>query len=133
MWLSSRSASILGAARSTFRPVQDDLKCPSILHPLRPRRPRAEPTTRGSTVAKEPPHIHVEKGDAACKFWLQPIALSRNEGFKHLQNANPAQRVKWRLTGRGLGIHWEEIDEDLSVENLLFAAAKSDQVSNIGR
>jgi len=30
----------------------------------------------------EPPHIHVEKGSAACKFWLQPVALNRNEGFK---------------------------------------------------
>ena len=30
----------------------------------------------------EPPHIHVEKAGCACKFWLQPIALSRNEGFR---------------------------------------------------
>ena len=30
----------------------------------------------------EPPHIHVEKAGRACKFWLQPVALSRNEGFK---------------------------------------------------
>ncbi|HAO80499.1 MAG TPA: DUF4160 domain-containing protein [Verrucomicrobia subdivision 3 bacterium] len=30
----------------------------------------------------EPPHIHVEKGGNGCKFWLQPIGLSRNEGFK---------------------------------------------------
>lgn len=30
----------------------------------------------------EPPHIHIEKGGSACKFWLQPLALSRNEGFR---------------------------------------------------
>src|SRR5260370_9065480 len=30
----------------------------------------------------EPPHIHVEKGGRACRFWLQQVALSRNDGFK---------------------------------------------------
>lgn len=34
----------------------------------------------------EPPHIHVEKGDATAKWWLDPVALARNAGFK------PAQR-----------------------------------------
>jgi hypothetical protein len=29
------------------------------------------------------------------------------------------QRQDWRLIGRGIGIHWEEIDEDISVESLL--------------
>jgi hypothetical protein len=39
--------------------------------------------------------------------------------FPRLQKATRAQRAKWRLIGRGLGIHWEEIDEDISVEALL--------------
>lgn len=30
----------------------------------------------------EPPHIHIEKAGNNCKFWLQPVGLSRNEGFK---------------------------------------------------
>ena len=29
----------------------------------------------------EPPHIHVEREDKACKFWLQPLGLARSEGF----------------------------------------------------
>jgi hypothetical protein len=28
-----------------------------------------------------PVHVHVEKGDAAAKFWLNPVALARNMGF----------------------------------------------------
>lgn len=39
--------------------------------------------------------------------------------FPRLQKATRAQRSKWRLIGGGLGIHWEEIDEDISVEGLL--------------
>lgn len=30
----------------------------------------------------EPPHVHVEREDKTCKFWLEPLALARNQGFK---------------------------------------------------
>ena len=36
-----------------------------------------------------------------------------------LSEATPAQRANFRLIGSGQGIHWPEIDEDLSVEGLL--------------
>jgi hypothetical protein len=39
--------------------------------------------------------------------------------FSKLLRATPEQRNKWRLIGKGQGICWEEIDEDLSVEGLL--------------
>jgi hypothetical protein len=52
------------------------------------------------------------------------IAVNLNR-YPRLQQATPAQRNKWRLIGKGSGIHWESIDEDLSVENLLFASAKA--------
>lgn len=29
----------------------------------------------------EPPHVHVEREEASCKFWLQPIRLARAHGF----------------------------------------------------
>lgn len=41
------------------------------------------------------------------------------EWFPRLRDATPAQRQGWRLIGRGVGIHWEDIDEDISVEGLL--------------
>ena len=36
-----------------------------------------------------------------------------------LQKATPEQRKEWRLIGGGVGIHWEAVDEDISVESLL--------------
>jgi Protein of unknown function (DUF2442) len=45
--------------------------------------------------------------------------------YPRLAHATAVQRSKWRLIGKGSGIHWEAIDEDLSVENLLFASAKT--------
>jgi hypothetical protein len=41
------------------------------------------------------------------------------EWFPRLRNATPEQRGKWRLIGRGIGIHWEGIDEDIAVTTLL--------------
>jgi hypothetical protein len=42
--------------------------------------------------------------------------------FPRLLEATDAQRRKWRFIGRGLGIHWPEVDEDISVASLLRAA-----------
>jgi hypothetical protein len=36
-----------------------------------------------------------------------------------LQKVTPEQRKEWRLIGGGIGIHWEAVDEDISVESLL--------------
>ena len=30
----------------------------------------------------EPPHIHIEYGNAECKIWLEPVSIARNRGFK---------------------------------------------------
>lgn len=43
------------------------------------------------------------------------------EWFPSLRDATKEQREKYRLIGRGIGIHWEEIDEDLSIAGLLRA------------
>ena len=42
------------------------------------------------------------------------------EWFPKLRNTNDEQRSKWRFIGRGIGIHWEEIDEDISIASLLY-------------
>ena len=39
--------------------------------------------------------------------------------YPRLQHATQHERSKWRLIGRGLGIHWNELDEDISIEDLL--------------
>ncbi len=42
--------------------------------------------------------------------------------YPRLSKATPSQRANWRVSGGGYGIHWEEIDEDLSTEGLLRGA-----------
>lgn len=42
--------------------------------------------------------------------------------YPKLLNATPKQRSNWEICGGGYGIHWAEIDEDLSTEGLLRGA-----------
>ena len=39
--------------------------------------------------------------------------------FPRLLHASPAQRLNWQLLGDGEGIHWPDVDEDLSVAGIL--------------
>ena len=39
--------------------------------------------------------------------------------FPKLLHSNEQERNNWRLIGRGQGIHWEDIDEDISIEGLI--------------
>jgi hypothetical protein len=42
--------------------------------------------------------------------------------YPRLLNATAAQRKNWQVSGSGYGIHWPDIDEDLSTEGLLRGA-----------
>lgn len=41
------------------------------------------------------------------------------EWFPRLRDATQAQRQHWRLIGKGIGVHWPDIDEDISVTTLM--------------
>lgn len=49
-----------------------------------------------------------------------PVAL-----FPRLAAAAPSQRERWQLNGRGYGIHWPDVDEDITVNGLLRLATSS--------
>src|SRR5262252_4784363 len=55
--------------------------------------------------------------------------------FPRLQGATTEQRAAWRLIGAGEGIHWEALDEDISVPHLLgYPASRivtQDSASNV--
>jgi len=39
--------------------------------------------------------------------------------YPRLLQATPAQRANWEIVGAGYGIHWPDVDEDLSTAGLL--------------
>ena len=68
-----------------------------------------------------PNAVHVVIGDDALTVELSdartitvPLAW-----YPRLLYGRPDERRNWRLIGGGEGIHWEDLDEDVSVEGLL--------------
>ena len=49
--------------------------------------------------------------------------------YPRLLNAAPEKRARWELAGGGYGIHWPDLDEDLSTESLLRGAPASVRVA----
>ncbi len=39
-----------------------------------------------------------------------------------LSEATPEQRSHWEIIGDGIGIHWPDVDEDISIEGMLYGA-----------
>lgn len=39
--------------------------------------------------------------------------------FPRLLNAKPEERAKFEISGGGIGLHWDDLDEDISVPSLL--------------
>jgi hypothetical protein len=40
--------------------------------------------------------------------------------YPRLLHGSLVERNQWRLIGNGEGIHWDDLDEDISVDNLIF-------------
>jgi hypothetical protein len=68
---------------------------------------------------------------ADVKFSRDTLSVDLRDGrtitvplawYPRLFNATATQRKNWRVAGGGYGIHWPDIDEDLSTEGLLRGA-----------
>lgn len=65
--------------------------------------------------------VDVSIDDAALHFILadgREISAPL-EWFPRLRDASDGQRRNWRLIGKGIGVHWPEIDEDIAVSTLM--------------
>ncbi len=53
--------------------------------------------------------------------------------YPRLVHGSRRERTRWRLIGRGLGIHWPALDEDISVEGLLAGRRSSESQVSLKR
>lgn len=77
--------------------------------------------TRPVLVDPDPTAVAVEVSDVALRIVLSdgrelsaPLAW-----FPRLRDATPEQRRNWEPIGRGHGLHWPDLDEDISVRALM--------------
>ena len=74
-----------------------------------------------STLVSEP--LAKQLRFDADTMWVE-LADGRTLGvplayFPRLLQATPSQREKYTVSGGGTGLHWDDLDEDISVTNLL--------------
>jgi hypothetical protein len=53
--------------------------------------------------------------------------------YPRLLHGRPEERGNWRLIGGGQGIHWEDVDEDVSVEGLLAGRRSGESQASLQR
>jgi hypothetical protein len=76
-----------------------------------------------STLVSSPPEPRARKVDFVPDAFVVHLEDGRSltvplEWFPSLRDATPEQRANYELIGPGIGIHWPEIDEDISVPRL---------------
>ena len=88
-----------------------------------------------STLVSNPTAIGVQITDEA-------LSVSLSDGrvvsvpilwYPRLSHALPEHRAVWEFIGRGHGIHWPELDEDISVENILFGQPSGESSRSFSR
>ncbi len=53
--------------------------------------------------------------------------------YPRLAHGTPTERNNWRLIGRGEGIHWPDLDEDISVASLLAGHPSGESQTSLHR
>ena len=88
-----------------------------------------------STIANSPAAVGVQITDDTLSVSLSdgravsvPISW-----YPRLSHALPKHRALWEFNGEGHGIHWPELDEDISVENLLQGQPSGESARSFSR
>jgi hypothetical protein len=71
------------------------------------------------TQASAATRVHVNEDALSVELSDGRVITVPLAWYPRLVHGTPEEREKWRLSGGGHGIHWSELDEDISIENLL--------------
>lgn len=78
----------------------------------------------------------------AVRFGADDLVIELEDGrslsvpiawFPRLAHGTEAERANWRLIGRGEGIHWSDLDEDISVESLIAGRASQESQASLAK
>ncbi|MCC6140409.1 MAG: DUF2442 domain-containing protein [Nitrospira sp.] len=89
---------------------------------------------RISTVETEVPIAQkvVVTDDAICVDLSDGRTISAPLAwYPRLVHGTKKERNNWRVIGKGYGIHWSDLDEDISVENLLLGQASGESQASL--
>lgn len=82
------------------------------------------PPARSVRITSDTLHVDLSDGRTISV----PVAW-----YPRLAHASAEERKQWRLIAQGRGIHWEPIDEDISVEGLIAGRPSGESQSSLKR
>jgi hypothetical protein len=53
--------------------------------------------------------------------------------YPRLVHATPSERNNWRIIGKGQGVHWPDLDEDISVEGLIVGKSSGESRTSLAK
>ena len=83
-----------------------------------------EPMALGLTVSEDALTVDLVDG----RTITAPLAW-----FPRLAHGTPSERANWRFIGSGVGIHWPDLDEDISVQSLLAGQRSGESQNSLRR
>ncbi len=82
------------------------------------------PRAQGVTVTEDSVVVDLRDGRTVSA----PLAW-----YPRLLHGTPEERDNWRLIGSGEGIHWPDLDEDLSIESLISGRPSGESQASLKR
>jgi len=74
--------------------------------------------------------VHVSEDTLSVEFNDGRTISVPLDWYPRLSHATEQERSNWRIIGKGHGIHWEDLDEDISVEGLLVGVPSGESQSS---
>ena len=68
-------------------------------------------------------NVHISEDKLSVELTDGRVISVPISWYPRLQNAKTSEKENWRWIGKGSGIHWPDIDEDISIENILWGKA----------
>lgn len=91
--------------------------------------------TTSPTDARKPCAAQVDVSDSVLRVELvdgRTITVPI-DWYPRLAAATPNERANWRLIGRGEGLRWADVDEDISVDSLLLGSPSQESQASLER
>jgi hypothetical protein len=82
------------------------------------------PTATGVAVSEDTLTVDLSDGRSLSV----PLAW-----YPRLLHATPAERGNWKLIARGEGVHWPDVDEDISVAGLIAGRPSGESAASLQR
>ena len=85
---------------------------------------RPAPTVTAVTVTDDAVQFELSDGRTVSA----PLAW-----YPRLAHGAPAERANWRLIGRGDGVHWPDLDDDISIDGVLAGRRSGESQASLKR